>query len=75
MSQKRKSCEQNNDVFLIFDPCYRYSRLAKERFFRNVYCSFLFVIASRYLKEASSSEKDEKLRIKLICDLEKMAKR
>ena len=29
---------------LVGDPCYSYSRLAKETFLRNKYCSFLYLI-------------------------------
>jgi len=28
---------------LVGDPCYRYNKCAKERFFKNVYLAFLFV--------------------------------
>ncbi len=28
---------------LVGDPCYRYNKQAKEKFFKNVYLSYLFV--------------------------------
>ena len=33
---------------LVGDPCYRYNKLAKERFFKNVYLSYLFVQFTYY---------------------------
>ena len=49
---------------LVGDPCYNYSREAKERFFRNGPCAFLFLLAKDHMEtqirtgklEARSSE-------------------
>ena len=35
---------------LVGDPCYNYSREAKERFFRNGACAFLFLLAKDHME-------------------------
>jgi hypothetical protein len=35
---------------LVGDPCYRFNREVKERFFNNVYCAFLFYTSTSHLK-------------------------
>ena len=49
---------------LTGDPCYKPSRFAKERFFRNPYCSFLFAagfnqVKSQVLEKIALSRKED----------------
>ena len=74
-NNKKKNPKLNPEVDIIYDPCYKYSRRAKEQFFKNVYCSFLFVISQKYLTEVAKDEKEGMIKIKLIKDMAKMAKR
>lgn len=43
--------DTKSDYTLIYDPCYRYSRLAKESFLKNPYCCLALCLASNFLKE------------------------
>ena len=60
---------------MIYDPCYKYSRYAKEKYFKNPYCSILFLLAKDYLKENSKGTKDGDIKVKLIKEMGKMAER
>ena len=35
----------------VRNPCYTYSRMAKEKFFNNFACSYLFLKAAPFIKE------------------------
>ena len=50
-SRSDKSKEGVNYVDIVGDPCYKYAREVKLRFFKNFACSFLFLKALPYLTE------------------------
>ena len=50
--QSRRTFSGRNVKFcydpLIGDPCYRYNKCVKEKFFKNVYLAFLFIQFVKY---------------------------
>lgn len=42
---------------LVGDPCYKFSRSAKERFFENSECAFLFILVKNSVQEKLINEK------------------
>ena len=50
-TEEEHGLNDENYIPLVGDPCYRYSRQVKERFFNNQACSYLFLKAVPYLKD------------------------
>lgn len=76
LDQKGKNCNNNTGKFYdknntsycseIADPCYRYNKCVKERFFKNVYLSYMFAFfawlgGKTYIqKQAKKQQKSNK---------------
>jgi hypothetical protein len=58
--QKSRRFFKKNYNPTIGNVCYRYSRLSKEKFFKNSYCSYIFLKAVPYLEQLFQEEQPEK---------------
>lgn len=48
---ERKNTQKLDYYPLVGDPCYRYSRLTREKFLKNKACAFLMIKAEKYIRE------------------------
>ena len=60
-SKNESKAKKNKKKFkeyipLVGDPCYNYSREAKERFFKNAECAFLFLLAKEHILKKLNCE-------------------
>ena len=61
MTIQNKIIEGVNYFSLVGDPCYRFSRIVKERFFNDVSCAYLFKMSTPRLKEILNTKGENRL--------------
>ena len=61
MRKNKKNWAENENNKVIFDTCYKYSRQAKERFFKNPHCSMLFLLSKQYVLKAINSDENRNI--------------
>ena len=76
VSSRNRRRNAKKYVWLVGDPCYNYSREAKEVFFRQAECSFLFLLAKTFILEQYKSEKfshKADIMVEIVEDLSSLA--